>query len=252
MESEYIVTHTLRCDGCGSGALVVNKTRLDVMEVECADCGKVRFRHFYRDKASEDAASKSKPGDIESEDEHGASSKIATRIPAELSPGSEKERHVMFDSQKYRDASENYGALARSADNACDVANFRKLEKSSLALAENEEWLSNNHEHTLHSSESSGLSSLELAAEEERVLRCLGAALLMQWNQIPTAMQRDLFDTAGTMGKLQDTAALRGQIARFLHRYKDGRRGESREGDLSAVNPDRTPMGSWENEGGAV
>lgn len=72
MEPEYIVTHTLRCDGCGSGALVVNKTRLDVMEIECADCGKVRFRHFYRDKSPEEAASMPRPDDIALEGERGA------------------------------------------------------------------------------------------------------------------------------------------------------------------------------------
>jgi hypothetical protein len=50
---------------------------------------------------------------------------------------------------------------------------------------------------------------------------CLGAALIMQWNTLPTKLQRDLFDKAGTMGELLDTTALRGQIARFLHKRKD-------------------------------
>jgi hypothetical protein len=43
----------------------------------------------------------------------------------------------------------------------------------------------------------------------------------MQWNAIPTKLQRELFDTAGSMGELLDTAALRGQLARFLHKHKD-------------------------------
>ena len=60
-----------------------------------------------------------------------------------------------------------------------------------------------------------------LAVEEERVLRCLGAAVIMQWNTLPAKLQRELFDTAGSMGELLDTAALRGQIARFLHKHKD-------------------------------
>lgn len=169
-----------------------------------------------------------------------------------MSLGRDQESHIMFDSQKYRDASEDYGALARSSNDASEIANFRKLERSTLTLAENEEWLCKNHERTLHSSEGGGLSSLELAAEEQRVLRCLGAALLMQWNQIPTAMQRELFDTAGAMGELQDTAALRGQIARFLHAYKDGRRRDIPEKDVGAMRSDRLALGRWENEGGAV
>jgi hypothetical protein len=60
-----------------------------------------------------------------------------------------------------------------------------------------------------------------LAVEEEHVLRCLGASVIMQWNTIPTKLQRELFDTAGSMGELLATAELRGQIARFLHKHKD-------------------------------
>jgi hypothetical protein len=43
----------------------------------------------------------------------------------------------------------------------------------------------------------------------------------MQWNTIPTKLQRELFDTAGSLGDVLQTAALRGQIARFLHDHKD-------------------------------
>jgi hypothetical protein len=43
----------------------------------------------------------------------------------------------------------------------------------------------------------------------------------MQWNTIPTKLQRELFDTAASMGELLQTAELRGQIARFLHDHKD-------------------------------
>ena len=57
---------------------------------------------------------------------------------------------------------------------------------------------------------------------EEHILRCLGAAVIMQWNTIPTKLQRELFDTAGSLGDVPQTIALRGQIARFLHDHKDG------------------------------
>jgi hypothetical protein len=43
----------------------------------------------------------------------------------------------------------------------------------------------------------------------------------MQWNTIPAKLQRELFDTAGSMGDLARTPELRGQIARFLHSHKD-------------------------------
>jgi hypothetical protein len=58
-------------------------------------------------------------------------------------------------------------------------------------------------------------------AADDQVLRCLGAALIMQWNTLPAKLQRELFDNAGDMGELLDTSALRGQIARFLHMHKN-------------------------------
>jgi hypothetical protein len=60
-----------------------------------------------------------------------------------------------------------------------------------------------------------------LVAEEEHILRCLGAAVIMQWNNIPKKLQRELFDNAGSMGDLLGTEALRGKVARFLHKHKD-------------------------------
>ena len=60
-----------------------------------------------------------------------------------------------------------------------------------------------------------------VAEIEEHILRCLGAAVIMQWNTIPTKLQRELFDTAGSLGDVLKTPALRGQIARFLHDHKD-------------------------------
>ena len=56
---------------------------------------------------------------------------------------------------------------------------------------------------------------------EDHVLRCLGAALIMQWNTLPAKLQRELFDNAGEMGELLDSSTLRGQIARFLHANKN-------------------------------
>jgi hypothetical protein len=44
---------------------------------------------------------------------------------------------------------------------------------------------------------------------------------MMHWSAIPTKLQRELFDTAGSMGDVLQTGALRGQVARFLHRHND-------------------------------
>jgi hypothetical protein len=59
-------------------------------------------------------------------------------------------------------------------------------------------------------------------------------AVIMQWNTIPAQLQRELFDTAGSMGELLRTSELRGQIARFLHHHKDD---GIRDGSSSTVAP---------------
>jgi hypothetical protein len=59
-----------------------------------------------------------------------------------------------------------------------------------------------------------------LVQEEEQTLRCLGAALILQWNTLPQKLRRELIDSAGAMGELLETAELRGKIARFLHKQK--------------------------------
>ena len=64
-----------------------------------------------------------------------------------------------------------------------------------------------------------------LAGEEERILRCLGAALIMQWNELPRGIQRSLFEYAVSLSEPRETAALKGRIARFLHTYKDAKQG---------------------------
>jgi hypothetical protein len=46
---------------------------------------------------------------------------------------------------------------------------------------------------------------------------------MMHWNTIPTKLQRELFDTAGSLGDVLQTATLRGQVARFSHSHKDER-----------------------------
>ena len=60
-----------------------------------------------------------------------------------------------------------------------------------------------------------------LTNKEEHILRCLGAAVIMQWNDLPTKIQRELFEHATSMGELNHTAELKGQVARFLHQHKD-------------------------------
>ena len=63
-----------------------------------------------------------------------------------------------------------------------------------------------------------------LSEDEGRILQCLGAAVLLQWNDLPTPIQRQLFEHAIATGEARQTAQLKEQIARFLHTHKDDER----------------------------
>ena len=72
---------------------------------------------------------------------------------------------------------------------------------------------------------------------------------------LPTSLQREIFDTAGSVGRLWETAALRGQIARFLHKHKNesGRVNLSLTEDTAGdARSSAAALSRWDNEGGAV
>lgn len=127
----------------------------------------------------------------------------------------------MFTPKQYRAKATEYAQLVQTTNIPEEAREFRKREQSYAALASNEEWLANNFEKTLHQSDQDREEGDALAETEEQILRCLGAAVIMQWNTIPQKLQRELFDNAGSMGQLLQTSTLRGQIARFLHKHKD-------------------------------
>ena len=60
-----------------------------------------------------------------------------------------------------------------------------------------------------------------LIQEEEHILHCLGAAVIMRWSNLPTEVQRELFVSAVSLGDPLPTAELKEQIARFVHSHKN-------------------------------
>ncbi|MGA7529401.1 MAG: hypothetical protein WBW11_19525 [Pseudolabrys sp.] len=131
----------------------------------------------------------------------------------------------MFTAKHFRAKAAESAEALKHADVPSEIREFQRSEESFNALAENEDWLANNFDKIVHSEEEGAagkpVADATVAEIEERILRCLGAAVILQWNTIPTKLQRELFDTAGSMGDVLNSAALRGQIARFLHRHKD-------------------------------
>jgi len=127
----------------------------------------------------------------------------------------------MFSSKRYRDKAAEYAERGKNAQEPTETGEFARLEKSFTTLADNEQWLSDNHQKTVRTSASAMPGAPALAQQEEHVLRCLGAAVIMQWNDLPSNVRRQLFDGASTMGDALDVASLRECIARFLHKHQD-------------------------------
>jgi hypothetical protein len=127
----------------------------------------------------------------------------------------------MFTASQFRAKAAEYAELLKNTDNPSEIKEFQRSKQSFSQLAHNEDWLAANFDKIIHSQEGRKSADRTVAEIEEHILRCLGAALIMHWKTIPTKLQRELFDTAGSLGELLKTAALRGQIARFLHDHKD-------------------------------
>ena len=135
----------------------------------------------------------------------------------------------MFTAKQFRAKAAESAESLKHTDVPSEIREFQRSKESFNALAENDDWLAKNFDKIIHSQsihpedDATGKPVADAAAGEieERILRCLGAAVIMQWNTIPTKLQRELFDTAGSMGDVLKSTALRAQIARFLHRHKN-------------------------------
>jgi len=141
----------------------------------------------------------------------------------------------MFTYQQLRARAAEFGELIKSAVNPDEVCELRRQERTLTELADNEVWLANNLDRTVRRPDKDGgEDDLMLAPtakgggdggtpaeDEEQVLRCLGAAVIMQWNTLPSKLQKELFEGASSVGDLLQAGAVKGQIARFLHNHKD-------------------------------
>jgi hypothetical protein len=135
----------------------------------------------------------------------------------------------MFTADQYRAKAAESAESLKKTDVPSEIREFQRSKQSFSELAQNEDWLADNFDKMIRSrdipapDEVAGkcLDSKAVGEIEEHILRCLGAAVIMQWNTIPTKLKRELFDTAGSLGDVLQTAALRGRIARFLHDHKD-------------------------------
>ncbi len=68
------------------------------------------------------------------------------------------------------------------------------------------------------------IGKYRLSKQEARILQRLGAAVLLRWNDLPTHVQRQLFEHSVVGVEQGQIALLKEQIARFLHKHKDDNR----------------------------
>jgi hypothetical protein len=134
----------------------------------------------------------------------------------------------MFRAEQFRAKAAESTESSKNTDVPSEIRKFQRSMESFNDLAQNEDWLADQYDKMIHSQDApqyevvgKGFDRKAIAESEEHILRCLGAAVIMQWNTIPAKLQRELFDTAGSFGDLPQTVTLRGQIARFLHNHKD-------------------------------
>jgi hypothetical protein len=127
----------------------------------------------------------------------------------------------MFKAKQYRDQANKYAERRKAAPGADEAREFSNLEKSFTTLADNDDWLSANHQKMVHAPSVHVPGAPAMKDQEEHLLRCLGAALIMHWDPLPSDIRRELFDSAATMGDASDVVSLRKRIARFLHLHQD-------------------------------
>ena len=127
----------------------------------------------------------------------------------------------MFTAQQYRAKADEYGALLKNARSPAEATAYRDLQQSYAALADNLDWLTVNAGKTISNPTGGQADSADAERRaEENILRCLGTAVILNWNTIPAKLQRSLFDDASSIQN-ERGAPLKGVLAQFLHDHKD-------------------------------
>jgi hypothetical protein len=128
----------------------------------------------------------------------------------------------MFTAVQYRAKAIEYAARVKTARSPSETREFENLERTYRSLADNAEWLASDFDQPVPASPDESTNGSASAAEE-RMLGCLGTAVIMRWGTLPAKVQRELFECATSIGDLRETAQMKGQIARFLHLHKGAR-----------------------------
>lgn len=114
----------------------------------------------------------------------------------------------MFSSRQYRTAAARYGKLLERASQPNEVKEYAHLAQRYTALADDVDWLAAHGltEHDVTETKPPRGHGREapasLRAAEDQALRRLGAAVIMQWDNLPAKLQRELLEKIGSMDDL--------------------------------------------------
>jgi hypothetical protein len=126
----------------------------------------------------------------------------------------------MSTAKQYRAKAAELAELLKTTSSPAEIRELRQLEHSYLTLAENEEWMADNLEKmNVPGADDNWYGDAILAQQGKHMPGRPLADIATQSTAIPMEMQQ-LFDDAGSRGGLLQTATLRGQVARFLHKHK--------------------------------
>jgi hypothetical protein len=136
----------------------------------------------------------------------------------------------MFNAKQYRAKAAEFAERSRSSQVPDEIIEYRNLGRRFAELADNEEWVERNRGNTLHAPgegppDPEDDRQGDIAKENEqdddaardRRLCCLGAAVILHWDSLPSKLRKELFDSARDMGDLLPAKLVRADIARSLH-----------------------------------
>ena len=131
----------------------------------------------------------------------------------------------MFTAEQYRSKAREYEVLLKTARSPAELAEYRDLQQTYTSFADNLDWLAANVGKTVTGG-ANGVPAAERGTrqaehiDEQNILHCLGAAVILHWNAIPTELQRALFEAASSIQGAR-TAPPKNALAQFLHDHKD-------------------------------
>jgi hypothetical protein len=132
----------------------------------------------------------------------------------------------MFTAEQYRTKAVEYGRLLEMAPSPAEASEYRDLHQSYSLLADNLDWLTTNAGKVIVSSQPHARAAKSREGqgrqvEKERILRCLGVAVVLNWNKLPLKLQHSLIEDASSIQR-GGGAPIKGALAQFLHDHKDG------------------------------